>query len=227
MISRNKISRNNRSQPRFTTTMPQAVAARLPEDAAGYVAELLTQYPVDLWVVPRRVTKLGDHRPPNAVVPWHRITINDDLNPYAFLVTLLHELAHLATHAEHAGRRRRLQPHGREWQHQFTRIIGPVVTEGLVPDDICRALRASLLRPRAATCSDRNLLLALTRYEQVRDGRQRVEELQVGVVFETETGRRFIRGTRLRSRYRCVEVDSGFEYRVHGLALVHAISTAD
>ncbi len=200
--------------------LPAAVATRLPEAAAGYVGELLSQHPADLRVVPRRATKLGDHRPPTAAVPRHRITINDDLNPYAFLVTLLHELAHLTTHAAHGGSRRRLQPHGREWQTQFAKVIEPVVARRLVPADVDAALRAAVARPRAATYSDRRLLLALSRYDTDADSLLRVEELRPGDLFELESGRRFIRGTRLRSRYRCIEASSGLEYRIHGLARV-------
>lgn len=205
--------------------LPAAVAARLPEAAADYVGELLSQHPAELRVVPRRATKLGDHRPPNAAVPRHRITINDDLNPYAFLVTLLHELAHLTTHAAYGGRRRRLRPHGREWQGQFATIIEPVVARRLVPADVDAALRAAVARPRAATCSDRRLLLALSRYDADADGLLRVEELRPGDLFELESGRRFIRGMRLRSRYRCVEASSGVEYRVHGLARVTLVKS--
>jgi SprT protein len=212
--------RIDRPPPPTSAPLPAAVVTRLPEAAADYVGELLSQHPVVLRVVPRRVTKLGDHRPPNAAVPWHRITINDDLNPYAFLVTLLHELAHLTTHAAHGGRCRRLQPHGREWQTQFATVIEPVVAQRLVPADIDAALRAAVARPRAATCSDRRLLLALSRYDADADSLLRVEELRPGDLFELESGRRFIRGARLRSRYRCLEASSGVEYRVHGLARV-------
>lgn len=202
-----------------TTLIAPAVSRRLPAAASGYVAELLARHPVELRVVPRRATKLGDHRPPSAGAAWHRITVNEDLNPYAFLVTLLHELAHLTTHVEHRGRRR-LRPHGREWQGQFARIIEPVVAGRLVPGDLIDALQTAVARPRAATCSDRRLLLALSRYDADANSLVRVEQLQAGDRFELETGRQFIRGARLRSRYRCIEAGSGVEYRVHGLARV-------
>lgn len=212
--------RPDRRQPAGPTAlMPPAVAERLPVAASGYVAELLARHPVELRVVARRATKLGDHRPPGAGVPWHRITVNEDLNPYAFLVTLLHELAHLTTHVEHRSRRR-LRPHGREWQGQFARIIDPVVAGRLVPGDLIDALQTAVARPRAATCSDRRLLLALSQYDAPEPGAVRVEQLQPGDCFELESGRRFVRGSRLRSRYRCIETATGVEYRVHGLARV-------
>jgi len=217
------IRRQKRQPLPSTTSLPAAVVARLPEAAAGYVGELLARHPVDLRVVPRRSTKLGDHRPPTPATPWHRITVNEDLNRYAFLVTLLHELAHLTTHVEHRSRRR-LRPHGREWQGHFARIIEPVVTAKLVPGDLITALRTVVARPRAATCSDRRLLLALSCYDPVDTGLTRVEQLESGDLFQLETGRRFIRGARLRSRYRCIEAATGVEYRVHGLARVTLVA---
>ena len=193
---------------------------RLPKGVCGYVSELCQRYPVELRIVPRRATKVGDHRPPTPAVPWHRITLNDDLNPQAFCVTLLHEFAHLATHVEHAGHRRRLRPHGREWQQQFAALLRPVIDKSLLPEDVVAALNRAALRPRAATCSDRQLLLVLSRYDAGGERLCRVEELSPGMLFETESGRRFVLGTRLRSRYRCLEVTTGAEYRVHGLARV-------
>jgi SprT protein len=187
---------------------------------SGYVRELCQRYPTEVRLVPRRATKLGDHRPPTPAVPWHRITLNDDLNPQAFCVTLLHECAHVATHVEHAGRRRRLRPHGREWQQQFAAILRPVIENGLLPEDVVVALNRAAARPRAATCSDRHLLLVLSRYDAGGEHLCRVEDLRPGMLFETESGRRFVLGTRLRSRYRCLEATTGAEYRVHGLARV-------
>ena len=69
-----------------------ALFARLPAGTATHVAELLGRLPVRLRIARPRRTKLGDHRPPGRGWTMHRISINDDLNPYAFLTTLLHEM---------------------------------------------------------------------------------------------------------------------------------------
>jgi len=208
------------------TSPPANVVARLPPGLDGYVGGLLTRYPVEVRLVPRRASKLGDHRPPTAAFPWHRITVNEDLNPYALGVTLLHEVAHMVTHLKHQSRRR-LQPHGPEWQRHYTAILQPVLAASFLPEDLAEALMAAGERPRAATCSDRRLLLALARYDATADDRCRIEELSPGTIFETETGRRFILGTRLRSRYRCLEACSGTEYRVHGLARVARVARVE
>jgi hypothetical protein len=194
--------------------------AKLPIAAHEYVARLLAVHPVDVRLSRPRRSRLGDHRGPTPAVPRHRISVNDDLNPYAFLTTLLHELAHAATWERHARRIRRLRPHGPEWKAEFERILRPVVAEEMMPADVTVALAHSLARPTAATCSDRRLMLALARYDADDGGGVFVESLAAGAVFRTDAGRVFRLGPRLRSRYRCVERATGREYRFHGLCRV-------
>jgi hypothetical protein len=117
----------------------EIVRPYLPVAAVDHVARLLEGLAVDLRVVRPRRTKLGDHRPPPAPLRPHRITVNADLNPYAFLTTLLHEVAHAATWERHRGgflRRRRLRPHGAEWKREFSAVLAPVVEAGVFPDDV-------------------------------------------------------------------------------------------
>ena len=70
----------------------------------------LQQHPVRVHVVRPRRSKLGDYRSGTAGKP-HRITVNNDLNPYAFLVTLVHEFAH---HTAFERTRGWKDPHGPE-----------------------------------------------------------------------------------------------------------------
>lgn len=196
----------------------------LPGGTADHVADLLARHACEVRLARPRRTKLGDHRPPGRGRRTHRISINDDLNPYAFLTTLLHEIAHAATWERHAHRRRRLRPHGAEWRHEFAALLQPVVALGALPDDVTGALERTLLRPAAATCSDRGLMLALGRYDRV-DGRLvRVEEIAVGGWFRLDTGAVFRAGRPLRTRRQCFAAGTGTEYRVHGLARVEPIA---
>jgi len=200
--------------------MTAALRAKLPDAAHAYVMQLLADQPIDIRLSRPRRSRLGDHRGPTASVPRHRISVNDDLNPYAFLTTLLHEVAHAATWERHARRIRRLRPHGPEWKAEFERILRPVVAEKMVPADITAALDRSLASPTAATCSDRRLVLALARYDATDRVGVFVESLPPGAMFRTDGGRVFRLGPRLRSRYRCVERGTGREYRLHGLCRV-------
>ena len=149
--------------------------------------------------------------------------MNNDLNPYAFLTTLLHEIAHAATWERHRTRIRRVRPHGPEWKSEFERVFTPVVAGRMLPEDVNVALERSLRNPAAATCSDRDLMLALARYDAVEQGRVFVESLPAGTIFRTDGGRTFRMGPRLRSRYRCIEHVTGREYRLHPLCRVEPV----
>ncbi|MEO2000440.1 MAG: hypothetical protein ABGW75_02360 [Pirellulales bacterium] len=198
----------------------ETVRKYLPPSAWKYVLDLLLEYPVVVRVVPHRATKLGDYRPPRLDECCHQITVNEDLNIYSFLITLLHELAHLRVAASHAGRNKKPRPHGPEWKKEFAAIVRPVIEESMIPGDLCVALAASSQHPRAATCSDRLLTLALSQYDQVVDNCVHVEQLEAGACFQLQNGRQFILGDRVRSRYRCIELASGIEFRIHYLARV-------
>lgn len=206
-----------------------AIRAHLPAGTARHVVDVLRgealgDVPVEVRMVPPRRSKLGDHRPPGRGRRGHRITINDDLNPFAFLTTLLHELAHAVTWERHERRRRpfafRPRPHGPQWKHEFGLILAPVVAHGRLPDDVAAALGRYLLDPAAATCSDRGLLTALARYDAHDPSRVLVEELPSGAAFRVDGGRIFLRGPKLRSRFRCFDARTGAEYRIHSLARV-------
>jgi len=199
---------------------PQQLWQRLPPAAHDYVREVLAGMPVELRISRPRRTKLGDHRPPRAAGARHRISVNDDLNPYAFLTTLLHEVAHAATWERHRRRVRRVRPHGAEWKREFARILGPVVAVRVLPDDVTDALARMMANPAAATCSDRGLALALARYDAADTSVVHVESLPPGTLVRLDGGRIFRLGTRLRSRYRCVEPRTGREYRLHPLSRV-------
>ena len=219
------MTRPARSNPASIPT--EIVRPYLPAAAVDHVARLLEGLAVDLRVVRPRRSKLGDHRPPPAPLGPHRITVNADLNPYAFLTTLLHEVAHAATWERHRGgflRRRRLRPHGPEWKQEFSWVLAPVVEAGVFPDDVATAVARSLQNPAAATCSDRDLLLALARYDRPPEGRVRVEQLVEGTWFRIDGRHAFRAGRLVRTRRQCFAAGSGREYRVHGLLFVEPLA---
>lgn len=198
----------------------------LPATAHAYVGDLLDARDVTVRVCRPRLTKLGDHRPPRPADPRHRISVNEDLNPYAFLTTLLHEIAHVDVWEKHAGRRRRPKPHGPEWKSEFSSILAPVVAARWLPADVTAALGASMRNPAAMSCSDRGLVLALALYDDTAAVRQRVEDIPPGGLFRVSNGRVFCRGRRVRTRYLCIEPITGAEYRVHALAFAELVAGA-
>ena len=78
-----------------------ALAEYLPPNTFEPVAHYIKQYNVHLTITRERKTILGNYRNAHRHQN-HRITVNGNLNKYSFLITLLHELAHLLTYEKYA-----------------------------------------------------------------------------------------------------------------------------
>ena len=118
----------------------------LPEGSADYAHDILWKYGIQLRIKKPRATKLGDYRPPQTGEA-HRISINKDLNKYAFLVTFLHETAHLINFEK---RGFKVQPHGLEWKQEFQVVTKPMLHETILPIDVQNALHRYLKNPKAS-----------------------------------------------------------------------------
>jgi len=126
------------------------------------VEHYLHQYKVHLTITRSRATVLGDYR--HAIHGKnHRISVNGNLNPYAFLITLLHELAHLLTFQFHGNR---VAAHGREWKKQFSELLKTFIQAEIFPDIIKDSLLKSLHNPAASSCADDDLLRVLRHYDE-------------------------------------------------------------
>src|SRR3954449_12425656 len=91
----------------------------IPPVAVPRVLEYLHQYKVHLTITRERKSILGDYRHATRDRN-HRISVNGNLNKYSFLITLVHELAHLLTF-QHYGNR--VQSHGREWKNIYAFLL--------------------------------------------------------------------------------------------------------
>jgi len=188
----------------------------LPEGSLEPVVHYLQHYHVHLTITRERSTVLGDYRNAHGD-RHHRISVNGNLNPYAFLITLLHELAHLFTY-ERFGHR--VQAHGTEWKNEFSKILAGFMLKGIFPEDIHKALLRTLQNPAASSCADEGLMRVLKRYDPPREGVMLVEALPVGSLFSIKGNRVFRRMERVRKRIRCVEVDTG---KIYLFSAVYAV----
>ncbi|MDO9374681.1 MAG: SprT-like domain-containing protein [Ferruginibacter sp.] len=180
----------------------------LPPDSFDDVAHYLLHYKVQLTITRERRTILGDYR--NSVAGKnHRISVNGNLNPYAFLITLLHELAHLFTY-ERFGHR--VQAHGAEWKNEFSKVLAQFLLKKIFPADINKALLQTLQNPAASSCADTSLLRALHKYDHKDEGVQLIEALPQGAVFSIKGGRQFRKEEKVRKRFKCVEIATGKVY---------------
>lgn len=180
----------------------------IPEAAVPRTLQYLQQYQVHLTITRERKTVLGDYRHATRHQA-HRISVNSTLNKYAFLITLVHEIAHLVTFMEFG---HRVSPHGKEWKNFYALLLKDFLDMKIFPEDIRQALQQSLHDLPASSCSDENLMRLLRRYDAVEDGKQMVEQLEEGSLFDIGEGRIFRKGKKLRKRYQCVEVATGRVY---------------
>ena len=192
----------------------------LPEGAFELVAAFFQKHTVHLTLTNERKSVLGDYRSPGSDHRYHRISINVNLNKYSFLITLLHELAHLEVYL-HFGHK--ASPHGKEWKTQFRHILLPFIGKGFFPKEVERALIAYLHNPAASTCTDVALYKALYRYDEQKPGYKLVDDMEPGHWFETEDGRVFEKIEHLRTRSRCRDLLNGKMYLFQGIIEVKHI----
>ena len=198
-----------------------ALNSFLPEGSFDEVARYLHQYKVHLTITRERQTILGNYR--NKISDKnHRISVNGNLNKYAFLITLLHELAHLLAHEKYG---HRIQAHGKQWKEEYGKILSEFIPKKIFPADIERSLLLSLNDPAATTCAEPHLTRTLRKYDVKKEGYFFVEELPAGSLFKVNNGAVFKKGERIRKRFKCVEVATKKVYLFSPMYEVQQLST--
>jgi len=176
----------------------------LPKGSYEPVLEFLRHYKVHLTITRERSTLLGDYR--HAVDnQHHRISVNGNLHPYSFLITLIHELAHLVTFMQFGNR---VASHGREWKSIYARLLSQFLQKQIFPPDIQKAIEQSMHNLPASSCADENLQRVLRKYDESKNGFVLVEDLPDGARFMIEGGRLFKKGKKLRKRFQCTEINT-------------------
>lgn len=199
------------------TDLSSRLAHYIPAEAAPFCAELIVKYAVHVKITRIRSSKYGDYAPPQNGY-GHRITISHTTNKYSFLVTLLHELAHMLTHEKYG--HHYVAPHGREWKSEFRKLLHDCKYDGIFPADLNIAITSYASNPAASSCSDPGLIKALRKYGKDLPSSYLLEELPEHTIFALGNGKRFKKGQKLRKRYECIELSSKKLYLVDALAEV-------
>ncbi len=185
-----------------------ALSAYLPDGSLEPVLDYLHRYKIHLTITRERNSILGDYR--HAVHQKnHRISVNGNLNKYAFLVTLLHEIAHLLTFEQFGNS---IAPHGKEWKNEYSKILALFLLKKIFPADIEKALLKSLQNPSATSCGEEHLMRVLKRYDERKPGEVLIEDLQVGQLFKLKDGRVFRKAEKMRKRHKAIDVKTGALY---------------
>lgn len=187
--------------------MIETLQKYIPERAVLPSMELIKKHGVNLKIVNQRVTRHGDYRRmPNGS---HQITVNAGSNKYSFLITLIHEIAHLVAFEKYG---RRIKPHGSEWKHTFQYLMLPFIRPEIFPSKLLPVLANHFKNPKASSSTDANLSIALKAFNNEHEESTYVFELPIGSVFRLYNGKLFKKGNKRIKRYECVEMATGKLY---------------
>ncbi len=198
--------------------MSHPLAPHLPPASLSAVVELLEKYPIRFVITKGRQTKLGDYKSPATDRERHRISVNGTLNQYAFLITTLHEFAHLLVKVRHP--KNRFSPHGLEWKITFQEVMAPFLTESIFPIEILRVLIKHMHNPTASSTADHELMAAIQKYDLVADNLLIVDELEANDIFILPNGWLMKVLRKDRKRWLCERLSDGRMYKVHPLTKV-------
>ena len=189
-------------------SLGQLLAGHIPPAANAYCLALWEKYPFDFKLRKNRLTKAGDFtvRPGNKA----RITINDDLEPCLFLITYIHEVAHLVVHLRHG---QRVESHGKEWKQAFRQLMEPVINASVFPATLLPHLARHMKNPKASTFSDARLMSILRHLDERQKQVLLLSQVPEGSVFSFR-GRWFKKGKLRRTRVVCREMLSKVNYLI-------------
>ncbi|QED38823.1 sprT domain-containing protein [Antarcticibacterium arcticum] len=186
--------------------MNEVLQKYLPSHGVAPVFKMVEEHRIHLKIVNERVTRHGDYRRmPGGV---HQITVNANLNKFRFLITLIHEIAHLVAF-ERFGRN--IKPHGREWKFTFQELMLPYIRPEIFPEHLLPLIARHFKDPKASSDTDAHLSVALKKFDPEND-KNYIFEVPAGGLFRIYNGRVFKKGQKLRKRYKCLEVSSGKIY---------------
>jgi len=199
----------------------QALANYLPNNSFPEIVQYLNYYKVHLTVTKKRKTVLGDYRNTH-MGSNHRISINGNLNKYEFLITLLHELAHLLTFEKYGNK---VESHGKEWKHQYSSLLVNFVNKNIFPASITIALQKSIINPSATANGEIELLRVLRQYTvtEKHPNHTTIEQLQDGTIFTTDNGKIYKKLGKRRKRYMCIEIKTGLYYSFSAISEVKIV----
>jgi SprT protein len=197
----------------------EVLAQYMPAPAAPLISKWIDYFQCEFKISKARSTKLGDYRHPYQG-KGHRISVNFSLNEFSFLVTTVHEFAHLLTYNDF---KNKVKPHGSEWKKNFQRMMVPFFDMNIFPEDVHKAIDNYMSNPAASSCSDLHLSRALKKYDTGKVDTLHLEQLPLHTNFKIKDGRHFTKGERIRKRYRCVCLDDKRIYLFNPLAEVFVL----
>ncbi|NQX85591.1 MAG: sprT domain-containing protein [Flavobacteriaceae bacterium] len=186
--------------------MQNTLQEYIPVQAVSQMLELLAHDKLSLKIKNERKTRHGDYK--RLSNGTHQITVNNNLNCYRFLITLIHEIAHFETYQQFGPL---VKPHGREWKYTFQRLMLPFLNPLIFPQQLLPLLAKHFKNPKASSDTDVKLALALKQFD-APNGKNLIFEIPRGTLFKIYNGRVFKKGNTRVKRIECVELKTGKVY---------------
>lgn len=206
------ISRVNKDQNFY-----EAFDKYVPKGAVNYCFDIWKEDPFNFYITRERNTKLGDFRY-GRDKKVQTITINHNLNPFQFLITYVHEVAHYRAFTQYG---LGIKPHGVEWKRSFQKLMDPLLDNSIFPREILIPLRRHMINPKASSGADYFLMVELRKFdkEKKEEGILYLQQIKKGTQFEIR-GRVFEKLETRRTRVLCLEISSGRRYLISSHAEV-------
>ena len=195
------------------------LAKYLPDAAINPVYDFMDRYNVFLHITRKRTSKLGDYRCPQPRHNYQEISVNGDMNPYQFLLVLLHEMAHLNTHQRYGND---VQPHGHEWQDEYRQLLRQYLP--CFPNDIASLITQYTARIPLSRTIEKQLDAQLRHYDPdyTPSNELTLDQLAPGTTFRIVANpqKHFRALEKRRTRWLCLGLDDNRQYLVSGTAQV-------
>jgi SprT protein len=204
----------------MTNEFKEALSDFLPKGSHDLFYSIIEKEKFNLRITRPRSTKFADFRPgkPGSLPS---ISINNNLHPYAFLITFLHEYAHLTVWKKF---NQSVKPHGPEWRKEFSLLLNNFIGAGVFPDDVEVVLKNHLFKPKASSIRDVELTKILNKYNPDFSSVY-LSDLPDNSFFKLENngsanGMVFKKINKVRTRYKCLCIQNNRMYFVSGIAKV-------
>lgn len=189
----------------------------LPHQAVSTCFELLKTNHVHLKIVNERQSKHGDYK--KKLNGQHQIKVNGSLNKYRFLITLIHELAHLIAIEKYGNK---ILSHGQEWKYTFQQLMKPFIRPEIFPNELLPLLTRHFKNPTASSDTDVHLAFALKKYDEKLAEVTFIHQIANGDKFKFR-GRLFQKIGLKVKRYECIELSTAKHYLFNANAEVDLI----
>ena len=200
-------------------TFYQNLIPYLGEKAALFIDTQTKDLKFHLKITKPRDSKFGDYFP-SVKNNKQRITINGNLDKYSFLITLLHELAHLYVQEKYGHHHK---PHGEEWKNTFSDLLSLAVKNELFPNRIAELILKLYIKKRSFTHTSRVKILNSIYQDLEIEIPVRLESIPLNSKAILPNGMKVVKINQLRTRCLCRNLEDNKLYYVNKLIEVKTI----